>query len=352
MIAAGTKRAPMARAGFGVEHQRDDITQPLSGRGTNSEVMFLLGWGAVDAVALLQAFMGLNSAAYVVAIHAVITGLGLWLYSQLFCNEDFAAIAGMTTLLLGPAGAWGTLILILSIPAEQGGSGTSSFRIARAHREARARDSVMVLYEDVVDGRAFRPDGFNVRCFSDIVAQTESSKTQQLLGTISQWFHPKYQPVLRAALISRDAAARVSAAAVLVKLREQYGSCYRAMHANADADPVFAARTLLRCARSGFLEPDQVEAARQRATDLLLGVRPIFREADMVEELASGLIAEAGDHKQIVDRLYHSRQRLSASLRRRLVEALMALGRYSDIPKVVGEASRELNYGRAGEMFE
>jgi HEAT repeat protein len=185
-------------------------------RKTTLVLLGLASAGAADFLLLTAALKQTLPVEPALAAHAAVaTLLGLALV-PVSGDRTMALLASLALASLGP---FGTLVVAPLAMAPRG----DTQRRERWYREltlADARDPIRELHTAIVEGRAYVPRRVSLPNLSRIMADGSVVQRQVVLGLIAQRFHPDYQPLLASGLRSSEAAVRVSAAAIHVKLRD------------------------------------------------------------------------------------------------------------------------------------
>jgi hypothetical protein len=210
-------------------------------------------------------------------------------------------------------------------------------------------DSAYLVHEAIVTGRAVRPDLGGLRNFLEVIKHGTLSEKQALLGLVGLKYHADYFPVLILALRSPEASVRAQAAAVFVKLKEQFNrrleqslagpsSCAQL---TGPAVHLARAEAILACTDSGFI--DAAKAREARSVAKALCEAEISEGSSIAELLFCRLLAANDEHAELVGRLACRARTLPSDLKSLLAESLIILGRHlelHDLLRTMTEATK------------
>jgi hypothetical protein len=169
-------------------------------------------------------------------------------------------------------------------------------------------DDASQLHEALAAGRIVGGQRRGERSFPDVLVNGKLAEKQALLGLIGLRYHPRYHPLLQTALRSPEPSVRAQAAAVSVKLKDQFRGRL--------ADALVGA---------GATEGD--EAARARIADILAATTSGFIDRPQAEAALSSAVA-------------HCEQRLAVEMSEPwfvlLIRCLAALERHGDVVARLG----------------
>ena len=163
-------------------------------------------------------------------------------------DKSLWTIGLMTTALVGPLGA--ICVTMLSIGERH--ARPSSDLLAAWYRRIcgdLSPDHAGQIYAAISTDRAVRAGSRGFRCFVDTIQHGTMSEKQALLGLIGLKYHNDYFPLLGLALRSREACVRTQAAAVFVKLKEEFKRRLKSSVAT------HTAKDFRRCARARPRDP-------------------------------------------------------------------------------------------------
>jgi DNA-directed RNA polymerase subunit F len=262
----------------------------------------------------------------------------IWLATR-SCDPTLSAMAIISVAAMGPVGAVGTLLLAVALlPARE----PSASSLAGWHGKLAKPFQVDLaerLSQAISEGRLIEPGKTAPVSFQEVSQQGSVAQRQTMLGIISQRFDPSFSTVIRQELTSKEAAVRVSAAAVFTKLRDKNRVLMGAGGPIPDVLTPNEAQergiALARGVKSGLLDPADLEAARNRSLELLLLARPHATEADELEELISTLLIEEGRYEDVAERLAAIDPGSSSILRSVYAQLLMKAGRMTEAAEMM-----------------
>jgi hypothetical protein len=259
--------------------------------------------------------------------------------------EDWSlwSIGMLAVFLAGPIGALGVLGLTASLKFASLSGDVLNEWYKRVSGQISA-DAASLIHDAILTDRAIKPrsDGFSQ--FLNLMRNGSLSEKQALLGLIGLKYHDDYFPVLGMALRSPEASVRAQAAAVFVKLKEQFKSRLdqaldeAGRRAGDDASSetmVWLAGEILTCAQSGFIDVSQARDGRKVAKSLCKAALVAGGEPELAHGLLCRVLAADGEHEELVERLAPHGQTLAPEQRTMLANSLMALGRYSELRLLV-----------------
>ncbi len=248
------------------------------------------------------------------------------------------AFSLMLVLIAGPLGAVGIVLLGFAESRKGPGQEVLEAWYDRLSGEGET-DPALRLHEDVVTGRGFKSARLGPRSFVGVMEKGALAEKQTLLGHIGLKYHRDYFPVLSSALRSPQSAVRAQAAAVFVKLKEQFRLrlCQhhrsgRAAQNNDDAPAMLAcARSILDCAESGVLDSSEAREALAEAKALCLNAGP--RDAAGLEQamILYRIIAASGEDDGSLDLLLAAAPPSCSQMRQLAARCLVATGRHMEL---------------------
>ena len=248
----------------------------------------------------------------------------------------------MLVLIAGPLGGLGVALLAL---AER--CGAPSQEVLDAWYDWLSgddrRDPTLPMYEAIVTGREFKPALHGPRNFASVIGHGSLAEQQALLGRVGLKYHHDYFPLLSSALRSPQSAIRAQAAAVFVKLKEEFRRRLhddrrvdRAACRGDDVSAILArAKSIVDCAQSGFLDPAEVRGALADAKALCVDAAPSGAAAVDQAMILCRIIASTGDDGGQLDRLLHCAQISRSEMRPLLARCLVATGRHVDLHRLL-----------------
>jgi hypothetical protein len=298
---------------------------------------YLLAAGVLDAAIVCMAWegrLGLNGAlaAHLGLSFALLAAL---LAARLPGHDPAQAInAGLAFATLGPVGGFTAALIVLLLP----GKSSASSRRAEWYRRLLHEDNEdrpHAMHIKIVEGRAYHPN-LAPPSFSRVLVEGTTAQKQVVLGLLSRHFHPDHRPLLEVALHSHEAAVRVSAAAVYVKVREDMRARVAKLTTSEMAGGIEAAKDLANCAGAGILDEAEARTARAAALRYLRCARPAPTEMDGTEEIFCRLLADSGLADEVSERLMPHAGALTPPLRSILAQALTVTDRHRELPWVYG----------------
>jgi hypothetical protein len=204
-------------------------------------------------------------------------------------------------------------------------------------------DPTARIHDAILAGREFKPSLGGLRNFANVIENGSLAEKQALLGLIGLRYHRDYFAVLSSALRSPQSAVRAQAAAIFVKLKEQFTHrlgadrhSSRAMHPSKDVRAMFAcAASILDCAESGFLDPVDVREALAEAKALCLHAASFSNASREETMILCRIIARTGEDDGLLDRLGQCALTSCAEVKKRLALCLVAAGRHVDLHRLL-----------------
>jgi hypothetical protein len=202
-----------------------------------------------------------------------------------------------------------------------------------------AADHVDQVQEAILTGRAVRAGSAGSRRFADIIEHGTLSEKQALLGLIGLKYHNDYFPILGLALRNKDACVRAQAAAVFVKLKEEFKNRLNASVAiqSSDAGPkdreeaLARADTILQCAGSGFIDAAAARDAHSVAKELCKSTISGGQASVSEEALHYRALAANDEHLELVHTLQSRAATLDSAAQTLLANSLISLRRHREL---------------------
>ena len=312
--------------------------------GIDARVLLLLGAVAGGDLLLLAAglLFEINAWLLLPAHLALVANAGWQLLSREMPDYTLSAIGLLLVLVGGPLGGLG--LLVITATERRGRLAEDVLNEWYAWLSGVQRpDSTLLLHDAIQAGREFKPVLGGGRRFADIMRDGTLAEKQTLLGHIGLKFHRDYLPLLEMALRSPQAAVRAQAAAVFVKLKEQFrrrlhDALARANRLRPGDDVVgmlTCAAALLECAASGFLEQGDAQEALGKATTLCKFAEAGGALAGETEALSCRIVAAGGSDDALLDHLMARLHELPAGVAAELARSLVATGRHVDLHKLL-----------------
>ena len=253
-------------------------------------------------------------------------------------DKSLWTIGLMTTALVGPLGA--ICVTMLSIGERH--ARPSSDLLAAWYRRIcgdLSPDHAGQIYAAISTDRAVRAGSRGFRCFVDTIQHGTMSEKQALLGLIGLKYHNDYFPLLGLALRSREACVRAQAAAVFVKLKEEFKRRLKssvATHTAKDSEDALArVHAILSCTGSGFIEVAEARDAHAVAKSLCIWAIAAGAATGPAEALLCRVLAANGEHLEVAQFLQSRVARLDPDARALLANSLIALGRHRELHDVL-----------------
>ena len=279
----------------------------------------------------------------VLVAHAgLIAGCAWWLRPAREHDCTLWTFSLLLVLIAGPLGGAGIILLGLAIRL-----GAPERDVLEAWYDwlsgEERPDAAQRLYEAILTGRELKPSAHGPRGFASVLEQGTLAEKQALLGHIGLKYHHDYFTLLCAALRSAQSPVRAQAAAIFVRLKEQFrrrlhDDCHRSREARRFGDApamVACARSMLSCAESGFLNRSEVREALAEAKALSL----ICASADAAdaesEMVLCRIIAATGEDDGLLDRLLAEAPNAGLQMQQLLARCLVATGRHADLHRLL-----------------
>ncbi len=276
-----------------------------------------------------------------------------WLRRHLAGDRALGAIGVLATGIAGPLGA--LCVMLLAI-AEQHARPSHELLAAWYRRVSgdHSPDQAEQIHEAIVTGRAARSGSAESRRFAKILEAGTLPEKQALLAVIGLKYHNDYFPILGAALRHRDACVRAQAAAVFVKLKEEFKSRLKSHVAfqsvgtgpNDSEESIRRVHAILSCTASGFIEPAVARDAHAAAKALCTRAIRNGQAAGATETLRCRVLAADGEHLDVVNIL---QSRLPTTLdpeaRVLLANSMIALGHHRGLHELL----KQMNVDMAGQ---
>jgi len=256
-------------------------------------------------------------------------------------DKSLWTIGLLTTALVGPLGAICVTVLSISERHARPSSDLLAAWYSRICGDV-APDHAGQIYAAILTNRAIRPGSGGFRRFVETLQHGTLSEKQALLGLIGLNYHNDYYPLLGLALRSREACVRAQAAAVFVKLKEEFKSRLRssvATHTAAEPrdseDALARVHTILSCTESGFIEPAAARDAHAVAKSLCKWAIAAGAATGPAEALLGRVMAADGEHLEVAQFLQSRVATLDPDARVLLANSLVALGRHRELLDVL-----------------
>jgi hypothetical protein len=205
------------------------------------------------------------------ALHALVTGAFFALSRRPSSRQ--LTISAVVLALAGPPAAIAWWIAGTRAAARTSEERARWYDVIALDGGSDAEDDATQLHEAIANGRIGGDHRRGDRSFPDILENGTLGEKQALLGLIGLRYHARYYPLLQAALRSPEPSVRAQAAAVSVKLKDQFRvrlACALAALGTLESDDVARAQAedILAAASSGFIDPPQARAALASAVAL------------------------------------------------------------------------------------
>ena len=254
-----------------------------------------------------------------------------------------AVIGLLLILLAGPLGAIGLLILLVVQRQASLPQGLLDDWYRQISGDGIV-DPAGMIHDGMLSNRAFRPGTGEIRRFADVMKSGTVPEKQALLGLIGLRYHADYFRFLGLALRASEASVRTQAAAVFVKLKEQFKA--RMKQAMADdagytentavvALLLDRVRTILDCTQSGFIDAAEATQARATAGALCERALTIDGTSAAAETLLCRVLAADGAHESFIARLSARSTPLGHELEPLFADSLMMLGRHRELRELL-----------------
>lgn len=319
-----------------------------------------LAWRAVGLVAADLALLCTGAAAQMDALPlltahiALVAACAFILAPARSVDRTPWTLSALLVLIAGPLGGVG--ILFLGLSARRGAPDSAVLEAWYDWLSGEERfDPVRRLYEAILAGRAYRPASQESRSFSKVIQHGSLAEKQALLGHVGLKYHPDYFPLLALALRSPQSPVRAQAAAVFVRLREQFRQRLyadreeaRAALERGDAPLVLTfARSILDCAESGFLDRSEAREALEEAKALCMGVAPSVATSGEQAATLSRIVAATGEDNGLLAGVLAAAAPAEAQMRQLMARSLMATGRHRELHRLLFGSERNSADGSA-----
>lgn len=319
----------------------------------NRAASFTLFWGALtgaESMLVCVAVPGGVAAWMAIGAHFVlIAGAAYWLSRRPPADHlALWSIGLLAVSLSGPLGALGVLALAYA-ERRTTLSGDLLDEWYKRMSGNHAPDPASVIHEAIVTDRTIRLNAGGFRRFHDLMVNGALSEKQALLGLIGLKYHSDYFPLLGLALRSREASVRAQAAAVFVKLKQQFKSrlASNLALASSSAPPLGAnaaltcASAIFDCSESGFIDGSEVRNARKVVAALCEKALAAGAETDRAEELLCRVLASSAEHQQIARRLSFRGPNLTSELKLLLANSMIALNQHRELTSLLASLNSE-----------
>ena len=314
--------------------QTQTVREPLFADGMAAFVSFAILAGCAFGVA--AGWLSLTSYAVIYALSAL--GTAHWAWRSATPPRRQAVLLTLTTIALGPAGAFGSLLSVCLEAAFRPYASpfTDWYDRIFIDEDEFANDAFLqrlAIGGDPVSG------SIQLTSFRDMLAFGTIEQKQATIALIARRFTPAFAPALRLALEDPIAAVRVQAAAAAASIENRYTQRSIALtreaelHRNSIAAERELARHYADFANSGLVEQHRVAEATDQALahfDKVLARQPNDGEA-LIE--SARLLLGKGQPRDAVRRLERvmSVAGVAPATASLYLEALLQLGRFVDI---------------------
>jgi hypothetical protein len=313
-------------------------------KGVNGRVARpVAGLVAVDLLLICAGAAAEISPLVIVVAHSgLIAGCAWWFRPARAHDCTLWTFSLMLVLIAGPLGGAGIILLSLAIRFSAPQRDVLEAWYDWLSGEERP-DPTRRLYEAILTGRELKPPAQGPRSFASVLEHGALGEEQALLGHIGLKYHHDYFPLLCSALRSTQSPVRAQAAAVFVKLKEQFrrrlhDDRHRSREArrSGDAPAMLAcARSMLACAESGFLDRSEVREALAEAKALSLTCASSDAADGEPEMILCRVIAATGEDDGLLDRLLAAAPNTSPQMRQLLARCLVATRRHADLHRLL-----------------
>jgi len=316
----------------------DASDRPLGGFSRVTVGIALLAACLAEAALVIAGYFGHFSFSELAGLHVAVA-LSVFVVGRLSGDVTIAVFACLAILVMGPAGALGSLLIYPTLKNKVGEiDEANDWYKTLSRAPERKEDLAKNIWQSIDEGRFRENSSSAIADFEQITANGTVAQKQAMLGLISKEYHPSYSKFLKACLRDEEAAVRVSAAAVFSKLRD----ISRARATSISNDAAFMTQEmaesrgleLAKSALSGLLDAGSADAMRRESLELLLRARPQADAADTIEETICTLLLSQGDIETVRQRLEPLDVSSSSVLRDLKVRALMRSSDYEDVPEV------------------
>jgi len=301
------------------------------------------GLVAVDLLLICAGAVAEIDPLVVLVAHAgLIAGCAWWLRPTRAHDCTLWTFSLILVLIAGPLGGAG--IILLGLATRFGAPERDVLEAWYDWLSGEERpDPARRLYEAILTGRELKPPAQGPRRFASVLEHGTLAEKQALLGHIGLNYHHDYFPLLCAALRSAQSPVRAQAAAVFVRLKEQFrrrlhDDRHRSLEARrfGDAPAMLAcARSMLACAESGFLRHSEVREALAEAKALSLICASSDAADAEPEMILCRIIAATGEDDGLLDRLLAGAPNGGLQMRQLLARCLVATGRHADLHRLL-----------------
>lgn len=319
--------------------RRQQSPQGIDGRLAR----LVAGLVAVDLLLICAGAAAEIDPLVVVVAHAgLIAGCGWWLRPTRAHDCTLWTFSVMLVLIAGPLGGAGIILLGLAVrlgaPERDVLEAWYGWLSGEEHPDPARR-----LYEAILTGRQLKPSAQGPRSFASVLEQGTLEEKQALLGHIGLKYHHDYFPLLCAALRSAQSPVRAQAAAVFVRLKEQFrrrlhDERHRSQEARSLGDVpamLACARGMLACAESGFLDRSEVRAALVDAKELSLMCASSDATDAVPEMILCRIIAATHEDDNLLDQLLAAAPNAGPQMQQLLARCLVATGRHADLHRLL-----------------
>jgi hypothetical protein len=251
--------------------------------------------------------------------------------------RTLAAIGAPSFLLIGPLGAAGVLLILLSLWSTR----WSSALLQECHKRLSCKTSNLAfdVYGTIIGGRSIRP-AHNEFCLDRGSLRAKQARLEQIgLKYVQGYLPPKL------ALRNPEPSIPVQAAAVFVKPGEQQKAKVKSYVAASKATSSVVGyerslpqeRGLLKCIDSGLLDPSEVQEARVRATRYLYAASMMQIGDFTVEILRCRLLPDESDHENVCPRLRSLLGDEDSDVQHVHANSLLRLGRLDELRQLLGD---------------
>jgi hypothetical protein len=313
-------------------------------RGFDGQLFRLVG--ALVSVDLLVIGIGIAVEANPLAIllaHVLLLAACAWCFAPApACDRTLWTVSLVLLLIAGPLGGLSVILLAL---VERCGAPEANVLAAWYDwlSGGERSDATLRMHEGILTGREFQPTLREPRNFADVIEKGTLPEKQALLGHIGLRYHGDFFPLLSSALRSPRSAVRAQAAAIFVKLKEDFRRrlhadrhSSRAVRRNKDVPAMLAcARSIVDCAESGFLDPAEVCEALANAKALCLDAAELGSSSTEQAMILCRIIAASDEDDGWLDRFVQSAPVSCSQTRRLAARCLVAAGRHADLHRML-----------------
>ena len=302
--------------------------------------------GALVSVDLLVIGIGIAVEANPLAIllaHVLLLAACAWCFAPAPARDRTLWTVSLVLLLI--AGPLGGLSVILLALVERCGAPEANVLAAWYDwlSGGERSDATLRMHEGILTGREFQPTLREPRNFADVIEKGTLPEKQALLGHIGLRYHGDFFPLLCSALRSPQSAVRAQAAAIFVKLKEDFRRrlhadrhSSRAVRRSKDVPAMLTcARSIVDCAESGFLDPAEVREALANAKALCLDAAEPGGSSTEQAMILCRIIAASDEDDGWLDRFVQSAPVSCSQTRRLAARCLVAAGRHADLHRML-----------------